>query len=120
VDQELYNRLSTDPTITSYVGPRIYPVMPERGADYPFIVYDTSDVKPFENLQGPSGLARYTVGVQIVAINFDTARSIASAVKARLNFWSDYPIIRISKWENDQAEDLQDMYSVTQTFTVVA
>ena len=71
--------------VTAIVGQKISAVMAERGVDAPFLVYwkEAADRDQVLAMNGP-GVVRAVIGVQYVALDYPTLKTLAEAGRVAL------------------------------------
>ena len=85
MEYALKQLLLTDTSIANLVGTRINWVKSQQGAASPRIVlYRVSGVRDM-HMQGPSGLVSSRVQGDCLGLTYDSAKSVARAVEARLS-----------------------------------
>jgi hypothetical protein len=111
----VYQRLSSDLEIYSFVSGRITPSQPTQGTDWPFLVYYTSGAVYQYGLNGPQ--QRETpLTVDCVAFNFDDAVHLANMVSSCLVGYSELPYLKIIFGGDRQEIPQENFYMVTLTF----
>ena len=117
----VYSRLN-DASITATVSNRIYPTDPQRGTDWPFLVYRVTNTNPVTSLAGISGLTSYTVQIDVWAKTLATLDSLANAIIGRLHCYRGGNVMGsfLSEQSNEQLSDDTegDIYHTAQTFDV--
>lgn len=117
----LYNRLSTDSGITSYVDNRIYPLVIIDDVANPFIVFYRNNL---ESVADKNGVFEDSVNysVAVVADSYAQSCQIANAVRQRLEFkkvsGTDM-VVFDSHLTNVQENYIADSYVQTLTFQCV-
>ncbi|WP_020469517.1 DUF3168 domain-containing protein [Zavarzinella formosa] len=109
IEQQIFDRLSTDTTISGYVGNRVFPSLPtEEDPQLPFIWFVQSSVLPFYSLGGTTGTTRQEFEIQVWAETFQQAGDIADAVRVRLDKFSGGNIQEcfFAGMNSDESEDL--------------
>lgn len=124
ISSTVYSRLN-DSSITATVpASRIYPTEPERGTDWPFIVYRTTATSPVTSMAGTSGVTNYAVQVDVWAKSLSSADSIANAVAARLHCYRGGNVVGafLIEQSNEQLADETegDIYHTVQSYSVWA
>ena len=61
----IYSRLSTDGSITAYVGTKIYPDITPQNVQYPFVVYTIVNSLPVDFKDGQSNLEEITLQIDV-------------------------------------------------------
>lgn len=80
----IYSQLSSDATVTSYVGTRIFPALAAQNAEMPFITYEVQQITPSDTKDGASTLDEIRVEVVIYAAKFSTAADLAEHTRKAL------------------------------------
>jgi hypothetical protein len=105
VTTDIRELLTTDDTIKSFVGEKIFPLVAPDGTDDDFIVYQRDETKQEISKDGVSDIA-VIVYITIVSSDYLRSQDIAIAVKKRLegNYKGDFRQILM----DDSTEDLLD------------
>lgn len=105
VTTDIRELLTTDDTIKSFVGEKIFPLVAPDGTDDDFIVYQRDETKQEISKDGISDIA-VIVYITIVSSDYLRSQDIAIAVKKRLegNYKGDFRQILM----DDSTEDLLD------------
>lgn len=105
VTTDIRQLLTTDDTIKSFVGEKIFPLVAPDGTDDDFIVYQRDETKQEISKDGISDIA-VIVYITIVSSDYLRSQDIAIAVKKRLegNYKGDFRQILM----DDSTEDLLD------------
>lgn len=105
VTTDIRELLTTDDTIKSFVGEKIFPLVAPNGTDDDFIVYQRDETKQEISKDGISDIA-VIVYITIVSSDYLRSQDIAIAVKKRLegNYKGDFRQILM----DDSTEDLLD------------
>ena len=88
IGKAIYGLLSGQSAITNIVNTRIYPISVPQFADFPFVVYTTTDTEPTMTKDGSSPLDVITVQIDMYANDFDTNTSLAGAIRSTLDFYT--------------------------------
>ena len=81
----IYNRLSTDGDILSYVGTKIYPDIVPQNVQYPFVVYTIVNSLPVDFKDGQSNLEEITLQVDVYTQNYDDTQILSNLIRNRLD-----------------------------------
>ena len=87
IGKAIYGLLNGASSVTNIVGSRIYPVSVPQFADFPFVVYTTTDTEPSMTKDGSSPLDVITVQIDMYANDFGTNTTLAGAVRSTLDFY---------------------------------
>ena len=87
IGKAIYGLLSGQSAITNIVSTRIYPISVPQFADFPFVVYTTTDTEPTMTKDGSSPLDVITVQIDMYANDFDTNTTLAGAIRSTLDFY---------------------------------
>ncbi len=122
----LFQRLSSQTSVSSLIGTRVFPMMAPTGTALPLVIYQRSDVSRQQSLSGPVGLPVVTLQLTSYASSYTAVKSIARAVRVAVDGWtgttSGVTIQRTSlQAESDgmvlpQDDQSLPVYSVDQTF----
>jgi hypothetical protein len=81
----IYRRLSTDGSITAYIGTKIYPDIAPQNVQYPFMVYTIVNSLPVDFKDGQSNLEEITLQIDVYTNNYETTQTLANNVRNRLD-----------------------------------
>ena len=81
----IYSRLSTDGSITAYVGTKIYPDITPQNVQYPFVVYTITNSLPVDYKDGQSNLEEITLQVDVYTQSYDDTQDLANLIRNRLD-----------------------------------
>ena len=81
----IYNRLSTDGSITAYVGTKIYPDITPQNVQYPFVVYTIVNSLPVDFKDGQSNLEEITLQIDVYTQSYDDTQDLANLIRNRLD-----------------------------------
>ena len=81
----IYSRLSTDGSITAYIGTKIYPDITPQNVQYPFVVYTITNSLPVDYKDGQSNLEEITLQIDVYTNNYETTQTLANNVRNRLD-----------------------------------
>lgn len=122
----LFQRLSSQTSVSSLIGTRVFPMMAPTGTALPLVIYQRSAVSRQQSLSGPVGLPVVTLQLTSYASSYTAVKSIARAVRVAVDGWtgttSGVTIQRTSlQAESDgmvlpQDDQSLPVYSVDQTF----
>ncbi|SEM40636.1 Protein of unknown function [Sphingomonas gellani] len=71
------------------VCPSVFPVNAPQGVKAPFVIYSRVSTTRLRDFDGPTGNAMPTFRVDVYALDFDLARSLASSIRKKLDGYSD-------------------------------
>ena len=81
----IYSRLSTDGSITAYVGTKIYPDITPQNVQYPFVVYTITNSLPVDYKDGQSNLEEITLQIDVYTQSYDDTQDLANLIRNRLD-----------------------------------
>ena len=81
----IYNRLSTDGSITAYIGTKIYPDITPQNVQYPFAVYTITNSLPVDYKDGQSNLEEITLQIDVYTQSYDDTQDLANLIRNRLD-----------------------------------
>ena len=81
----IYSRLSTDGSITAYIGTKIYPDITPQNVKYPFVVYTITNSLPVDYKDGQSNLEEITLQVDVYTQSYDDTQDLANLIRNRLD-----------------------------------
>ena len=81
----IYSRLSTDVSITAYVGTKIYPDITPQNVQYPFVVYTIVNSLPVDFKDGQSNLEEITLQIDVYTQSYDDTQDLANLIRNRLD-----------------------------------
>ena len=81
----IYSRLSTDGSITAYIGTKIYPDITPQNVQYPFVVYTITNSLPVDYKDGQSNLEEITLQIDVYTQSYDDTQDIANLIRNRLD-----------------------------------
>jgi hypothetical protein len=81
----IYNRLSTDGNILSYVGTKIYPDIVPQNVQYPFVVYTIVNSLPVDFKDGQSNLEEIILQVDVYTQNYDDTQELSNFIRNKLD-----------------------------------
>lgn len=119
-ESDLYTRLSNDTGLTALVDTRIYPLVAPANTTRPYCCYMVVSQPHQYSHSGFSGLSQVRTQVSCYADNHGSAKSVADAVIAALESWSDNNTIQCSMLLNEQDvfEKETGLYHVPVEFSV--
>lgn len=88
IELGLVARLRASASLTALVGNRIFPVMALQGVRRPFVTYRRDDTSRELSDDGYSGPSLATLQVNAVALDYQTAKQVADAIRDRLDGFS--------------------------------
>lgn len=81
----IYSRLSTDGSITAYVGTKIYPDITPQNVQYPFVIYTIVNSLPVDFKDGQSNLEEITLQIDVYTQSYDDTQDLANLIRNRLD-----------------------------------
>ena len=81
----IYSRLSTDGSITAYIGTKIYPDITPQNVQYPLVVYTITNSLPVDYKDGQSNLEEITLQVDVYTQSYDDTQDLANLIRNRLD-----------------------------------
>ena len=81
----IYSRLSTDGSITAYIGTKIYPDITPQNVQYPFVVYTIVNSLPVDFKDGQSNLEEITLQIDVYTQSYDDTQDLANLIRNRLD-----------------------------------
>jgi hypothetical protein len=81
----IYSRLSTDGSITAYIGTKIYPDITPQNVQYPFVVYTITNSLPVDFKDGQSNLEEITLQIDVYTQSYDDTQDLANLIRNRLD-----------------------------------
>jgi hypothetical protein len=81
----IYSRLSTDGSITDYVGTKIYPDITPQNVQYPFVVYTIVNSLPVDFKDGQSNLEEITLQIDVYTQSYDDTQDLSNLIRNRLD-----------------------------------
>jgi hypothetical protein len=116
VGQIIYGILSATTGVTSLVSTRIYPDMAPQNASFPYIVFQKLSTTPTDTKEGVSPLDKMLVQIDCYSNNYDTAHSIAAAIRVALDRYTGtingHKVDKII-FSNDSSGSPQDVPTTT-------
>jgi hypothetical protein len=116
VGQIVYGILSATTGVTSLVSTRIYPDMAPQNATFPYIVFQKLSTTPTDTKEGTSPLDKMLVQIDCYSNNYDTAHSIAAAIRVALDRYTGtingHKVDKII-FSNDSSGSPQDVPTTT-------
>lgn len=117
----LYSRLSTDTTLATLTGGRIFPDTPTSDTNLPYLTYSRTSTTAFYDLNGAVNLTTYEFQIDCWTVNADTCLAVADAVIARLSAWRVGTVKGSFLASRSQQEELFEngtVYHGTMTFMI--
>jgi hypothetical protein len=121
--------LIQDTAVAAVIGTRIFPVLAPISAALPYITYRRTGVSREQTLSGPMGVATTTLDMDIFAVTYEEARTIADLCRQALDGWGgtleNTEVKNVSlESESDgfallQGNEAPPSYSVTQTYNAL-
>lgn len=125
----LHNAITSDASVTSHVGHRVYPHLASSADELPFISWRRVSIRREQTLGGPMGVPAVQVEYLIFAESYLESRQIADAVRAVLDGFTgsfDNTTVRqtLLDAEDDQAvaldgSEVPNAYAVSQTYEIM-
>lgn len=125
----LYNAITSDASVTSHVGYRVYPHLASSVDELPFISWRRVSIRREQTLGGPMGVPAVQVEYLIFAESYLESRQIADAVRAVLDgFTGSFENTTVRQTlldaEDDQAvaldgSEVPNAYAVSQTYEIM-
>ena len=81
----IYNRLSTEGAILTYVGTKIYPDIVPQNVQYPFVVYTIVNSLPVDFKDGQSNLEEITLQIDVYTQSYDDTQDLSNLIRNRLD-----------------------------------
>ena len=81
----IYSRLSTDGSITAYIGTKIYPDITPQNVQYPFVVYTITNSLPVDYKDGQSNLEEITLQIDVYTQSYDDTQDLSNLIRNRLD-----------------------------------
>ncbi|MBU6206025.1 MAG: DUF3168 domain-containing protein [Bacteroidetes bacterium] len=81
----IYSRLSSDGSITAYVGTKIYPDITPQDVQYPFVVYTIVNSLPVDYKDGQSNLEEINIQIDVYTQSYDDTQEISNLIRNRLD-----------------------------------
>lgn len=121
ISDAIYSRLN-DASITSIVSDRIFPTDPQRGTQWPFLVYRLTNSAPVTTMAGIAGITNFSFQVDIWTKSLTQSISLGNAISARLHCYRGGNITGsfLSEQNNQQLSDDTegDIYYTVQVYNV--
>lgn len=83
IGKVIYHVLTSDETVKSYLGNKVYPLIADKGTTLPFIIYRRSSLTPADTKEGIY-VTSASLSLSIVAEKYDTSTDIVKAVTKAL------------------------------------
>jgi hypothetical protein len=117
---ELFNALTTDPTVNALVKTRVYPNVAQQGCDRPFVVYTVINAELQNSMLGfTGGLQNFVVQVDCYSTDFDEVQNLADAVQDLLG--TARTVVGLKGFRGNRSEDYEDdtrLHRVSMDFTL--
>ena len=81
----IYNRLTTDASITAYIGTKVYPDITPQDVQYPFVVYSIINSVPVDYKDGQSNLEEISIQIDVYTQSYDDTQEVANLIRNRLD-----------------------------------
>lgn len=105
----IYNRLSSDGSITAYVGTKIYPDITPQNVQYPFVVYTIVNSLPVDYKDGQSNLEEITLQIDVYTQSYDDTQQLSNLIRNRLDRF-------VGTLENVEVQTIKYMSSDSQVY----
>ena len=105
----IYSRLSSDGSITAYVGTKIYPDITPQNVQYPFVVYTIVNSLPVDYKDGQSNLEEITLQVDVYTQSYDDTQQLSNLIRNRLDRF-------VGTLENIEVQTIKYMSSDSQVY----
>jgi hypothetical protein len=116
VGEIIYGILSATTGVTTLVSTRIYPDMAPQNATFPYIVFQKLSTTPTDTKEGVSPLDKMLVQIDCYSNNYDTAHTIAAAIRVALDRYTGtingHKVDKII-FSNDSSGSPQDVPTTT-------
>jgi hypothetical protein len=122
----LFQRLTSQTSVYSLVGTKIFPVIAPTGTALPLVVYQRTGVQRDQSLMGPVGAPVISVQLTAYDTSYTSVKSIARAIRLAVDGWTGTTagvtiqrtaLIRESDGvEMPQDDQMLPFYNVAQTF----
>lgn len=122
----LYARLTSQTSVSSLIGSRVFPVIAPTGTQLPLVIYSRTNVERPQSLSGNVGNPVVTLQLTTYGTSYTSVKSIARAVRLAVDGWTGTTAgVTIQRTtlagEADGADMPQDdqmlpYYTVEQTF----
>jgi len=120
IEATIYERLSGS-SLPDIVGTAIYPTTPTEQSQLPFVVCTVSGTEPQVSNQGSVALSRYTVVIDVYAINLDTVLAIFLKITNALHCYRSTDTTVQGSFLTQQATQQEEYgFHGTQSFSVWA
>lgn len=93
-------------TLLSTINPQTYPQVAPASAKAPFIIYTRASTPRLRDFDGLTGLASPYFRVDAYAPDFDTARAMATAIRKKLDGYTDSEVSEIALMNEQDMSDL--------------
>lgn len=105
----IYNRLSSDGSITAFVGTKIYPDITPQNVQYPFVVYTIVNSLPVDYKDGQSNLEEITLQIDVYTQSYDDTQQLSNLIRNRLDRF-------VGTLENVEVQTIKYMSSDSQVY----
>lgn len=122
----LFQRLTSQTSVSSLIGSRVYPLVAPQGTPLPLIVYQRTAVERPQSLTGNVGNPVVTLQLTTYGTSYTSVKQIARAVRLTIDGWTGTTAgVTIQRTTLQTEADGVDMpaddqmlpyYSVSQTF----
>lgn len=85
IEAAIFSLLTTDSSVSSLVGTRLYPLLAPQDAATPFIVYQRVSASRWTSLEGPSGMAQPRIQIDAYTSTYAAAKTLATAIREKLS-----------------------------------
>ena len=120
LETTIYGTLTGSSSVVDLVGERIIPSAAKQGTESPYVVWRRISTIPTVLIEGASDHERTNLQFLCFAVDFDTARSIASAVKAVLDgqTLAEGEVVDVAGW-SDYFDERSQLYCSQLDFRVL-
>ena len=125
----LHNAITSDASVTSHVGHRVYPHLAPAVDDMPFISWRRVSIRREQTLSNPMGVPFVQVEYLIFAESYLESRQIADAMRAVLDGFNgsfDNTTVRQTALESEEDQvvsldgsEVPNAYAVSQTYEIL-
>lgn len=124
IGKAIYGRLQAVSAVTTLVSTRIHPDYAPQDATYPFLIYKIIGNLPSDTKEGVSRLDTVQVSIETYASTYDSANTIAEAVRTALDRYSgtiEAIVIDSIRFSGSQSFDMnfnEHIYIIEQVYDV--
>lgn len=84
----LFQRLTSQTSVSSLIGSRVYPLIAPQGTPLPLVVYQRTGVDRTQSLAGNVGNPVVTLQLTTYGTSYTSVKSIARAVRLAVDGWT--------------------------------